>query len=278
MPIVLAVASAVLLGLSDFLAARSARTVPSVTVTRTVVASSCLVAPLLLIGGGSLPATRDALLGAASGLAMIGGLLLLYRGYAVARMGVVAPLSSVLLAIVPVVWDLAGGADPTLVAALGMALGAAAVVLTSYSPAGGVGGTMVGPTLGIASGVAFGAAFTLMSEIDASAGLAPVILQRLAGLALLVVVALVRDEPFFAPRGSGRRYALSAGVPAMLAIAALQAAFQRGSTGPVAVASSQFASVAVVLAVIFNRERMRWWQAVGVSTTAVAVALIAAGG
>lgn len=278
MPIVLAVASAVLLGLSDFLAARSARTVPSVTVTRTVVASSCVVAPVLFIGGGSLPATRDALLGAASGLAMISGLLLLYRGYAVARMGVVAPLSSVLLAIVPVAWDLAGGADPTLVAALGMALGAAAVVLTSYSPAGGAAGTMIGPTLGIASGVAFGAAFTLMSEIDESAGLAPVVLQRLAGLALLVVVALVRDEPFFAPRGSGRRYALGAGVPAMLAIAALQAAFQRGATGPVAVASSQFASVAVVLAVIFNRERMRWWQAVGVSTTAVAVALIAAGG
>jgi drug/metabolite transporter (DMT)-like permease len=44
------------------------------------------------------------------------------------------------------------------------------------------------------------------------------------------------------------------------------------------VASSQFATVAVVLSVIFNHERMRWWQTIGVATTAVAVALIALGG
>jgi drug/metabolite transporter (DMT)-like permease len=46
----------------------------------------------------------------------------------------------------------------------------------------------------------------------------------------------------------------------------------------VSVASSQFATVAVVLSVLFNKERMRWWQAVGVAATAVAVALIALGG
>jgi drug/metabolite transporter (DMT)-like permease len=46
----------------------------------------------------------------------------------------------------------------------------------------------------------------------------------------------------------------------------------------VSVASSQFATVAVVLSVLFNRERMRWWQGVGIGATALAVALIAAGG
>jgi drug/metabolite transporter (DMT)-like permease len=46
----------------------------------------------------------------------------------------------------------------------------------------------------------------------------------------------------------------------------------------VSVASSQFATVAVVLSVLFNRERMRWWQTIGIAATALAVALIAAGG
>jgi drug/metabolite transporter (DMT)-like permease len=46
----------------------------------------------------------------------------------------------------------------------------------------------------------------------------------------------------------------------------------------VAVAASQFATVAVLLSVVFNKERMRWWQAVGVGATAIAVALIAVGG
>ena len=56
-----------------------------------------------------------------------------------------------------------------------------------------------------------------------------------------------------------------------------QILFRKGDAGPVSVASSQFATVAVVLSVLFNRERMRWWQGIGVGSTAMAVALIAAG-
>ena len=63
-----------------------------------------------------------------------------------------------------------------------------------------------------------------------------------------------------------------------MASGSLQLAVQRGAAGPVSVASSQFATVAVLLSVVFNRERMRWWQALGVATTALAVALIAWGG
>jgi drug/metabolite transporter (DMT)-like permease len=104
-----------------------------------------------------------------------------------------------------------------------------------------------------------------------------VVVQRSAGFALLVVIALFRKEPFIAT-GIGRRYAVAAGLLGLVAIGSLQLAFQRGDTGPVSVASSQFATVAVILSVIFNKERMRCWQAVGVAATAVAVALIALGG
>lgn len=276
------IASALLLGVSDFCAARSARTVPSVTVTRTAVITSTLAAPLFLLVRDFGFGTRDSLLALGSGVFMTTGLLLLYRGYAVARMGVVAPLSSVLLATVPVVWDVFGGARPSIVAATGMALGAVALVLTSYTPSGR-GSVTLGATLGSASGVAFGIAYTLMSEVSPEAGLAPVMLQRLAGLSLLAIVALLRDEPFVAPRGAARWWAIGTGAAGVVAIGALQVAFQEGQsdggsmTGPVSVASSQFATVAVVLSVLFNRERMRWWQAVGVASTAVAVALIAAG-
>ena len=64
---------------------------------------------------------------------------------------------------------------------------------------------------------------------------------------------------------------------AVFAIASLQLAFQKGASGPVSVAASQFATVAVVLSVMFNRERMRWWQATGVAATAVGVSLMAIG-
>jgi len=272
----LAIAAALLLGTSDFFAARSARTTPSITVTRTAVGVSTALSPLLLLIVDSRWIAHDTVIGALSGLAMITGLMLLYRGYAVARMGVVAPLSSVLLAIVPIVWDLLHGVTPSSWASIGMALGLVALVLTSYTP-GGKGSARQGALLGIASGVAFGVAFTLMGEVTKASGLSPVIAQRGTGFALLVLIAGVRRDPFFAA-GTGLRRAVVAGVLGLVAIGALQMAFQRGETGPVSVASSQFATVAVILSVTFNGERMRWWQGIGVGTTAVAVALIAAGG
>ncbi len=272
----LAIAAALLLGTSDFFAARSARTTPSVTVTRTAVGVSTALSPLLLLLVDSRWIAHDTIIGAVSGLAMITGLMLLYHGYAVARMGIVAPLSSVLLAIVPIIWDLVHGVTPSGWASVGMALGLVALVLTSYTP-GGKGSVRQGALLGIASGVAFGVAFTLMGEVTRAAGLSPVIAQRGTGFALLVLIASIRREPFFAA-GVGLRHAVVAGMLGLVAIGALQMAFQRGETGPVSVASSQFATVAVILSVAFNRERMRWWQGTGVAATALAVALIAAGG
>lgn len=276
MALTLAITAALLLGTSDFFAARSARTTPSITVTRTAVGVSTALSPLLLLLVDSRWIAHDTIIGAISGVAMITGLMLLYHGYAVARMGIVAPLSSVLLATVPVVWDLLHGVTPSGWASVGMGLGLVALVLTSYTP-GGRGSVRQGALLGIASGVAFGVAFTLMGEVTKASGLSPVIAQRGTGFALLVVIASMRRDPFVAA-GGGLRHAVTAGVLGLVAIGALQMAFQRGETGPVSVASSQFATVAVVLSVAFNRERMRWWQGIGVAATALAVALIAAGG
>lgn len=276
MALTLAISAALLLGASDFFAARSARTTPSLTVTRTAVAVSSALSPLLLLLVDSRWILHDAVIGALAGLAMITGLMLLYRGYAVARMGIVAPLSSVLLATVPVVWDLVHGVSPSGWASFGMALGLLALVLTSYTP-GGKGSVRLGAILGITSGVAFGIAFTLMGEVTKESGLSPVVAQRATGFALLAVIGVVRRDPFVAA-GVGLRTAVVAGALGLLAIGALQLAFQRGETGTVSVASSQFATVAVILSVAFNRERMRWWQGIGVAATALAVALIAAGG
>jgi len=271
-----AVNAAFLLGASDFFAARSARTTPSITVTRTAVGVSTLLSPLLLLLVDFRWIRHDLVIAALSGISMITGLLLLYRGYAVARMGVVAPLSSVLLATVPVLWDLVNGVRPSSTAAVGMALGLVALVLTSYTP-GGNGSVSLGALLGLGSGVAFGIAFTLMGQVSDAAGLTGVIVQRGTGFAMLVVIGLIRHEPWFAD-GVGRRYAMAAGALGLVAIASLQLAFRHGDLGPVSVASSQFATVAVILSVIFNHERMRWWQACGVATTALAVSLIALGG
>lgn len=276
MAITFGVLSALLLGLSDFLAARAARNAASLSVTRTVVSTSLVFSPLLLFLVDSAPTRRDLILGAGSGIAMITGLMLLYHGYKVARMGIVAPTSSVLLAAVPVIVDLIRGERPGVLGAIGIVIGLVALVLTSYTP-GGQGSATLGAVLGLASGVAFGIAFTLMGEVGEDAGLAPVLAQRLAGFLLLAVVYLIGRDPFLVAHRSARRTAALAGLVAMFAIAFLQLGFRSGASGPVSVAASQFATVAVILSVVFNGERMRWWQGLGVGATAVGVALIALG-
>jgi drug/metabolite transporter (DMT)-like permease len=96
-------------------------------------------------------------------------------------------------------------------------------------------------------------------------------------LLLLCVIALFRPEPFLVQHPLGRRMAMISGVFGVVAIASLQLAFREGASGPVSVAGSQFATVAVILSVLFNRERMRWWQGIGVAATAAGVALMALG-
>lgn len=274
--LVFAVAAAVLLGLSDFSAARAALDTPSLTVTRTAVATSVTLSPLLLLVVDSRWTMRDTAIGLISGVAMISGLALLYEGYKVARLGIVAPLASLLIAAVPVLWDVLHGTEMSGVVAVGIAVGLVALVLTSYTP-GGEGSAVLGAVLGITSGVLFGVGFTLMGEASKESGVSPVLAQRGAGLVLLLLLSTVRKEPVFA-KGLSRRWAMLGGTFGLLAIASLQLAFGRGASGPVSVAASQFATVAVLLSVVFNKERMRWWQAVGVGATAIAVALIAAGG
>lgn len=161
--LVFAVAAAILLGLSDFSAARAALDTPSLTVTRTAVTTSVTLSPLLLLVVDSRWTMHDTVIGLISGVAMITGLALLYEGYKVARLGIVAPLASVLIAAVPVLWDVFHGTDMSTTVAIGIAIGLVALVLTSYTP-GGEGSAMLGAVLGVTSGVLFGVGFTLMGE------------------------------------------------------------------------------------------------------------------
>ncbi len=276
MGVLLGVVAGVLLGVSDFMANRASRTISSVSVSRTNLAVSGLIAPLLLFVEPVEWTQRDVVLSMLSGITLAGGLVMLYRGYTVARMGIVAPTASVLLAAVPVLFDLAKGNTPSTVAACGMALGLVALVLTTYQR-GGLGSVKIGVVLGIGAGLLFGIAFTLTSETSDAAGLSPVMIQRLSGLLFLVALQPIDKAPMLALHPPARIWGIGSGVAAGVAIASLKLGYIKGSAGPVSVAASQFATVAVVLSVMFNKERLRPWQAVGVVASGVGVALMALG-
>lgn len=274
MGIFLGVIAAFFIGLSDVFAARAGKHASFFSVVRTNMAVSGLLAPVLLLIKPWAWSARDVGLGALSGMAMATGLVLLYRGYSVARIGVVAPVSSVLLAAVPVVYSMIKGDRPGIIGAVGMMLGACALVLTTWHPGGG-GTIKQGLILGVTSGLFFGVAFVCMDAASDEAGLLPVLIQRVVGFAMLAGVQRFERSALVVIRGSHRRAAWATGLAAVIGLASLQVGYELGKSGPVSVAVSQFATFAVLLSVIFNKERMRWWQAVGVGTSAVGVALLA---
>ncbi len=276
MSLVFAVVAAILLGSSDFCAARASRHEGSFSVTRTAVLVSAVLAPLLLLIDSSTWLSRDVIIAAVAGVVMMGSLALLYRGYSVAPVGIVGPTASVLIALVPLIFDVGQGLRPGPVAWLGIVFGLCALGLTSYAP-GGTGSPRIGALLGVIAGVGFGVAFILMSKTSDGAGLMPVLIQRVAGFVFLVVVQRFDRQPMLVRVDPGRKWSMLTGVFAVVALASLQLAFQRGSAGPVSVAASQFASVAVLLAVMFNNERLRPLQWLGVATSAIGVALMSVG-
>ncbi len=260
---------------------------------------SLALSPIVLLVDPGRWSVRDATVGALAGVAMMLGLIQLYRGYAEARMGIVAPSSAVLAAAVPVLVDLARGVRPGTLATVGVLVGLAAIALTGYVPGGG-GSVRLGVIFGAGSGLGFGAAFTIMGEASAAAGLTPIVTQRAAGVVMLSMLGLVMRRPtapapalapgpapalaprparlpapFFTPRGPTLAWTLAAGTFDICAIGALQLALRDGDSGIVSVAASQFGTAAVLLSVAFNGERMRWWQALGVACSALGVALLA---
>jgi drug/metabolite transporter (DMT)-like permease len=266
--------AAVLLGGSDVCAARSSRSIASVTVTRTALATSSVIALGLLFTVSSHFIARDSVLAVASGLALCIGLFLLYRAYSIAPIGIVAPTTSVLLALVPVLYDVFRGIRPSALGAVGMGLGLLGVVAATYVP-GGQGSARVGVILGIAAGVGFGIGFTFMAHTSKASGLSPVLIQRAVGFAVLALATPFDRSPLVATRRPARLPAIAAGVLAGGAIASLQLGYRHGSAGTVSVAASQFATTAVALSVIFNKERLRPLQATGIAVAAVGVGLMA---
>lgn len=279
--LLLGISAGILLGVSDLFAAKTSRFVPSITVARSAFTASTVVAVALVLIVRSSFTVRDTSISLVSGGLLAVGLALLYEGYKVSSIGLIAPTSAVLLGLVPVVDSIRKGDRPSTWAWIGMALGIAAIGMATYRP-GEPGKAKLALLFGAGSGLMFGLAFALFDYTSKASGLTPVLIQRLSA-GVLLAVAMLFDRspagraPWIAIRPPARNLGVMTGVCAGLAIACVQLGYRAGSSGPVAVATSQFATVGVVLSVVFEKEHLRHRQWVGLACAAVGVGLLAIG-
>ena len=280
MAALLALLSAACYGISDFsggLASRRSAATAVVLASNGLSLLLALLAVALLPGSAFHPA--DLAWGLGAGSVGLLGVVLLYRGLALGPMSVVAPLTAVLSATVPVVTGVVRGERPGLLAVGGVALALPAIALLGSQSRGHRPSRIGRAALlaALAAGVSFGGFYVLLAQTGPDGGAWPLVGQRAASVAILLAIGAV---PAFRaglrlPRGRPLRLALIAGVTDFAANLAYVLATHRGLLALVAVLSSLYPASTVILARAVLGERLARRQQAGLVVAVGAVAMIA---
>jgi drug/metabolite transporter (DMT)-like permease len=214
------------------------------------------------------------------------GLACLYSALALGKMGLNAPLSAVIAAIVPLLFSLFSEGVPHVWQLVGFAVALASIWLiatqsgaTIAVEADGKPNLAVslhdnrGLFLAIASGFGLGAFLLLIKFAGSSTVFWPLVMARLgsAGL-MLVIVGATRGE--WQPKVGSMPWVVLAGLFDTGANALYVAAVHRGSLAVAAVLSSLYPASTVILARLVLKEQWSRLQAAGMLAALVAVALI----
>jgi drug/metabolite transporter (DMT)-like permease len=242
-------------------------------------AGTALVLVLVVFDGGS-PTGGDLAWAAVAGIGNGFGTAFLYRGLSSGRMGVVAPVSGVGAALVPVAVGVLTGERPEVLVWLGILVALPGIWMVSREPsAGGAPGAGVlgsGLTDGILAGLGFGTLFAALAQIPEEAGFLPLALnQVVAGLAIVAVATALRTA--WVPRERAALGGAASGVLGSVATGSFLVATHSGYLTVTAVITSLYPAFTVVLAASVLREHVHRAQAFGLGLCAVAIALVAAG-
>ena len=295
MAIVLGLLVALFYGSGDFLGGLASKRTPAVTVVLGSFALSAVLVAVTtggwyLVGSPPTPEGRDLWLGVAVGLTGPLAVSLLYRGLAMGRMSVVAPITAVVAAIVPLVWALVDGERPSPIALIGVAVALVSIVLVAGAPehedhpdaaAAAPLAKVIPPA--VASGLGFGALFVLLGETSSDAGLWPLLVARPVAVVVTAAAALAlalragRSARAIIPARVAWPVVAGAGVLDITANAIYLAATNAGLLSIVAVLSSLYPAATVVLARIVLGERLHRVQVVGLGLAAGGIAAMATG-
>ncbi len=278
MEIALGALVALAYGSGDFLGGISAKRLPTVTVLLVSQSFGLAAAAVLVVAlRDAPPPAHIFLLSAASGVVLVMALGLLFRGLALGRLSIVAPLSAIGGGVLPVVWGLLRGERPSALAlaGVGVALVAAAIVGAGAErdPAAAISPRLE-MALGAGAGVGFGVVFILLAESSSGSGMWPVFIGRCVSVPLLAVVAVVLGR---SPRVARAAIApvAGAGLCDVGANALVVLAVRRGLLSLVAPVASLYPATTVVLARLVLHERIGRQRARGLALGLVGLALIA---
>lgn len=311
MAVVLALVAAASWGSSDFLAGLASRRASALNVVVGAhlvgLLSLAVLAPAL---SGSLRG-EDLLWGAAGGVGGGIGTALLYRGLAVGRMAVVAPITGAGAAAIPAIAGILAGDSLSPTGLLGIALALLAIALVAMAPAPpgvsapadeGVTDLLIrapaalprilepdvargrltprallrepGLVHAVVAGIGFGAFYVCLGRASADSGLWPLLAARVGSVLLLGGAAFAIKRRVLPPPDV-RRGAFFVGVLDVTAVALFLVASRHGMLSVVSVLTSLYPAVTVLLALIVAGETCSKPQVAGMVLAGLAIGLIA---
>jgi len=293
--VVLALASAIGYGGSDFAAGLASRSAPVIQITLLASAVSALIVLAALPFAASPGPSATALAwGFGAGLGGTLGAFALYLGFRHAAFSVAAPLSAVAAAGFSVLAGLLYGERPTTLALTGIVLALPAIVGVSVSAGGGeeeeeaaaeegaatgthAGRPAAGVVLGLLAGVGFALLFIGLDRAGSGSGLWPVVAATVGEFAAALVAA-VAVRSFALCSGRARLLAVITGVAGATGTILFFFATHQGFLAVTAVLTSLYPAVTIVLARTVLGERLTALRLGGLVTAGACVTLIALGG
>jgi drug/metabolite transporter (DMT)-like permease len=293
--IVLALASAITYGGSDFAAGLASRGASVIQVTLVASAISAVaVAAALPFAASPLPTAAALAWGAVAGLGGTLGAFALYLGFRHAAFSVAAPISAVGSAGFSVLAGLLLGERPSALALAGIVLALPAIVGVSASAASadseagseagsetasvsGSGRPIAGVAYGLAAGACFALLFIGLDRAGSGSGLWPVAATQASELVLALAVAVVTRN-LALPAGQPRRLAAITGLAGATGTILFFFATHEGYLAVTAVLTSLYPAVTIVLARVLLGERLTALRVAGLALAGACVGLIAAGG
>jgi drug/metabolite transporter (DMT)-like permease len=275
MPVILALLSSVVWGLSDFLGGTLSKKRKVIAVIGGSQSFGLLFVSLLAIGFQAWTWNQSVWInGAIAGAMGFLGLICFYTALATGQMGIVAPISS-LSAVVPVTIGLVQGERPSSMQLTGIVVALIGVILASGPELNG----KVDPRpvfLALLAAVTFGFAVYFMAQGAQINPTMTVTAMRAVQVSIVVALFLVirnlgglvkRDIPMLATIGAS-----DAGANVLYTFAA-----SLGLLSVVSVLGSLYPIVTVLLAWWIHKERLMRIQYVGIAITFSGVALLALG-
>ncbi|MFA5885229.1 MAG: EamA family transporter [Acidimicrobiia bacterium] len=271
-------------GSGDFLGGRASRDAPTLGVLFVAQCTALIGAVVVALVVSADVTGRDVAFAAAAGVLSATGLGMLYRGLATGRMGVVAPVTAVVAAIVPTAWGLASGERPSTLTLIGVVVAVSAGGVIAREPdfpdEPPTTDARTALFLALGAGTVFGLSFVCFAETSGGSGYWPPLIARLAAVFVIGVAVLAATRHrrgSILPRDPARPLAIAAGALDITATVLLLTALREGLVVVVAPVAAIAPAFTVIWAWALLKEPITRHQVAGLGLALAGLALIAAG-